>query len=476
VSYAVVIPIAVTTGAIAVIWTTLLVRFLGLFGCCMVWLVVTSCFGYDFYNVRVGPLPVSADRLLLGGLFGLYAIQRGLKIVRSKPLDVSDLTFGAFLAVLTASTLLHDWRWRGFQPLASLLFLYLYPAVLYWLVRESFSGERCIRILFSVMALFGLYLGLTAIAEVGQFYAVIFPRYIITSSNTEWLGRARGPFLNPTTNGLFLSASLFAWAMFWRQASRLGKVAVLGGMAIVSIGIYCTLTRSCWIGAVIGLATITAAALPRRIRIPTLIVGTLVVALFLTFGRDSLNSFKRDKNVSQFHMEQSAKLRPILAAVAWRVFKDHPLFGCGYGQYKRVDVDYLRDPTTELHLKKAKGFVQHNLFLGLLVDLGLVGLGTYLACLIGWGWRGWQLWNDSKLSIRERQMGLVLIAVLVQWCINGMFHDVSLPTNANMLIFLMAGVSQGAWLSRHTCLRRATDSVASQWQADRVADRVATSS
>ncbi len=449
--------IALTAVAAAVIWLTLLVRVVGVYGGCLILVVTASCFGYDFYHFKIGPLPLSADRVMVGLLVGWYALQRARRMIPSKPLDKGDLLFGAFLAILSINTLLHDWRWRDSQPLASLLFLYCCSAPVYWLMRGSAVTDRHVRILFGVLALFGVYLGLTAIAEGTQVYACVFPRYIVNTTFTQWMGRARGPFLNPTTNGMYLSASLFAWVMVWPRARGMGKVAVLGGIAIVLLGIFYTLTRSCWLGAAAGLVLIGLAAMPREMKIPAVLMGGLVALLLLAIGDDNLQSFKRDKNVSQFHMEQSAKLRPVLAAVAWRVFQDYPVFGCGYGQYKRVDVNYLRDPTSDLPLEQAKNYVQHNLFLGVLVDTGLVGLALYLAALGCWGWRGWQLWRNPQLSLRERQLGLLLVAVMAQWALNGMFHDVALAPNANLLLFLLAGVTESVWISQKVAVRPASD-------------------
>ena len=449
--------IALTTAAAAVIWLTLLVRLVGVYGGCLVLVVVASCFGYDFYHVKVGPLPLSADRVMVGLLVGLFVVQRAMRIIPAKPLDKSDLLFGAYLAALTINTLLHEWWWRDSLPLAHLMFLYCCPAPVYWLMRQSAVNEQRIGILFGVLALFGVYLGLTAVAEVSQVYAVVFPRYIVDAPFTEWMGRARGPFLNPTTNGMYLSASLFAWAMFWPRARGLGRIAVLAGMAIVLLGISCTLTRSCWLGAAVGLVLIGLAAVPRTIKIPAVLLGGLVALLLLTVGGDNWQSFKRDKNVSQFHMEQSAKLRPILAAVAWRIFLDYPVFGCGYGQYKRVDVDYLRDPTSELPLEEARKYVQHNLFLAILVETGLLGLALYLATLSCWVWRGWQLWQNQHAPLRERQVGLLLLAVMAQWVLNGMFHDVALATNANLLLFLIAGTALGVPVPPSRFVRPAAD-------------------
>lgn len=439
------IPIIIVVVAIALIWGALFLRWFGMFGSCLGLLIVASCLGYDFFHVKIGPIPFSADRVMLGLLFGIYVCQRIRQVTQHKPLDRVDILLGAYIAALTVSTLLHDWRWKDSQPLASLLFMYLLPAVAYWLVRDSFTGDRAAPIFLAFFAAFGVYLGFTAILEVMQVYSLVFPQYIVTSKYTEWMGRARGPFLNPATNGMFLSTSLFAWSMWWPHVGRLGKSVVLGGMLLTILGVVLTLTRSCWLGAAAGLAMIVFASMQRQLKMPTLAIGILLGALLLVVGKDSLNSFKRDKAVSQYYMEQSAKLRPILAAVAWRIFQDHPLFGCGYGQYKRIDIDYLRDPTTDLPLEQAKGYVQHNLFLGILVDTGLLGLGLYLATLGGWGWHAWRLWSSPRLPLFDRQLGLLMLACLTQWAINGMFHDVALPSNANLLTFFTAGVCQGAW-------------------------------
>lgn len=440
------LPLVAVLAVISLVWGALFVRFAGLFGGCLLLLFVASCFGYDFYNTKLGPLPFTADRALLGVLAGFYIAQLLMGYVQHKPLQRADLLFGGFLLILVVSTLTHDFKWRDSQPLARMLFLYLAPAATYWLVRESLSRERQVLALFAFFALFGLYLGITAVAEVKQLYSLVVPRYIVTATYTEWLGRARGPFLNPTTNSAFLCASLFSWAMFWPRVQAVGKGIVIGGMLVSLVGIFLTLTRSCWLGAILGLAIILFCAIPRRLQIPAIVMSMILGIFVLAIGKDNLKSFKRDKDVSEYYMEQSAKLRPVLAKVAWEIFQDYPVFGSGYGQYKRVDINYLRNHETELALEQAKGYVQHNLFLSILVDLGLVGLSLYLATLAIWVWRGWRLWQNPQISLAQRQLGLFTIAIVAQWMVNGMFHDVSLPTNANLLLMFVAGACQGVAL------------------------------
>jgi hypothetical protein len=60
------------------------------------------------------------------------------------------------------------------------------------------------------------------------------------------------------------------------------------------------------------------------------------------------------------------------------MFKDRPIFGCGFDQYTREKMPYLADRTSDLPLEKAKPYVQHNAFLGLLVETGFIGAGLFM--------------------------------------------------------------------------------------------------
>ena len=105
--------------------------------------------------------------------------------------------------------------------------------------------------------------------------------------------------------------------------------------------------------------------LPRIWR--TAVIGTLVVAAvpLVALNWERLMSFKRDKELSAAEAAESAKLRPILAVIAWHMFLDRPLLGSGYGQYRTESLAYLSDRSTDLPLEKARPYVQHNVFLAL---------------------------------------------------------------------------------------------------------------
>lgn len=440
--------------SVALVWGTIVLRRGGLLGGCIVLMLLACCCGSDFYRFELGPVPLTIDRILLAILFVVYVALRASGAIRSPRVDWVDALFGGFLLMLAVSTLAHDWRVKEAQPLAKLVFLYLAPAVVYWLAREANIDERQLRMLYVFLGLFSVYLMITAIGEVEQISAIVFPRYIVTSKFQEWIGRARGPFLNPATNGMYLAAGLYAWMMFWPRASRIGKTLLLAVMGLVILGIYYTLTRSCWVGAFLGLACIVLALVPQSWRIPLAVTGSLLLSVTLAMKVNEFSSFKRDKNVSEFHMAESAQLRPMLAVVAWKIVRDYPLFGCGFGQYKQVDINYLHDPNINMPLEKVKPFVQHNVLFSLVSETGLLGMSLYMVLLGGWLYRAWHVWRDGDLPACVRQHGLLFVAFFLDWFFNGMFHDTNLMVNSNLLLFLLAGTSQGIYARAYLASRR----------------------
>ncbi len=51
---------------VASVWGIVFYRQVGLLGGCLAVLLVGSCLGHPFYHVNAGPIPITADRLLLG--------------------------------------------------------------------------------------------------------------------------------------------------------------------------------------------------------------------------------------------------------------------------------------------------------------------------------------------------------------------------------------------------------------------------
>ncbi len=176
---------------------------------------------------------------------------------------------------------------------------------------------------------------------------------------------------------------------------------------------------------------------------PLLIGGLLAAVVFSTTQWDRLVAFKRNKNLDAEKVAESVELRPVLARIAWNMFLDRPLFGCGYDQYTKEHVNYLSDRSSELVLEKGRAYIQHNVVLSLLTETGLLGLGLFLTLCILWALDARALWRSTSAPLAFRQMGLLMLAALGVYFINGMFHDVSVISMTNMTLFFLAGITAG---------------------------------
>ena len=89
---------------------------------------------------------------------------------------------------------------RNYQPLSWLILYYLMPAAIYWIARQAKYTQRTMLTVFACLAVFGVYLAVTALAEYFQAWWLVFPKYIATTAaeaDAEFVGRGRGPLLNP---------------------------------------------------------------------------------------------------------------------------------------------------------------------------------------------------------------------------------------------------------------------------------------
>ena len=402
--------------------------------------IAGSVFGHDFFHAPFGPIPITLDRLLLLVAIALFA-WRWLKGREDLPnFNSMDLAILVWITCLALNTLSHDWRAMDKSPLSRLLFFNLLPVAVYFLARSYKTKIGDLRVIALVLGGFGIYLALIALAEISESYAIIFPRYIVNSAETEFFGRGRGPFLNPVSNGIFLSVCLCCCWMWWPRINRIGKFGLILAAGLLGAGCFATLTRSVWLGFVVGAGIFTWLPASRQQRGSLILAATIVAIIAFPFVSDKIWAFKRDKDVSVADMEQSAQLRELFLTIAVDMFQDRPLLGCGFGQYTIAKRPYLQDPYSGQPLSLAKPFYQHNVFLAYLVETGLVGLITLLWVLAVVAYASWSLWLDKSLDLWPRQFGLLTLVVIAHYFISGMFHDVSIIPMNQTLLFFLAGI------------------------------------
>jgi O-antigen ligase len=209
--------------------------------------------------------------------------------------------------------------------------------------------------------------------------------------------------------------------------------------------VYYTLTRSVWTGVVLGLLVVLMMTLHGRLRL--VVVSSLLATTLLgsVAARKALVDMKRadERGAKREGSLVSAEERLAFAYVSWKMFRDHPLFGVGFGHFLFESPAYLGDTKTDLPLGAIRGLMCHNTFLSLLTETGPLGLCLFVALLAAWGRRAWQLSRAHGAPDWVRSQAALLLASLAVYASNYFSHEISYIQRDNCLIFLLAGMTAG---------------------------------
>jgi len=404
----------------------------------LITLLVGIFFGYPFWHSRHSGLPLTLDRMLwIGVVLGLVVVRipKGLTL---REITRGDIFLAVLITYLGISATITTLREHDSVSVARWIFFYFIPATLYFSVRHAQIRQSVQRVILVAFGCVGVYLAITGLAEVFGLRSFVFPSYIMDQSiSAEFLGRARGPLLNPVVNGFLMTIGWAAWGLLSRSAPRRWWPVLLLAHGIMAAGIASTLTRSVWMGTCLSGLLLGYNLLPQRYRWAWLATGALGVILIALFVKGFFWEMKRDRELSAAEAARSAQLRPILAQLAWEMTKDHPLFGVGLAHYDRAKEDYLSNPLASYPVNQAKPYTQHNVFLSLLVETGAMGLMIFIFLLATWG-------RDTASTRMEgnRDLSLLGAVALAAYVTNGLFHDVSIIPQMNAVLFTVIGLAQ----------------------------------
>jgi putative inorganic carbon (hco3(-)) transporter len=279
------------------------------------------------------------------------------------------------------------------------------PFLVFALAPLAFHERRHRAGLLTALVAFGGYLGLTAVFEAIGPHALVFPSYILDPSYGYHAERARGPFVEATANGVGLYVSAVAAAVaFATWEGRRRKAFAAAVLSVCALGLLLTLTRSVWVASVVAtLATLAIVPHLRRFLLPAGIgLGTLVlVALATVPGLASSVEDRKDSKRPVWEREN-------VNAAALNMVSHRPLLGFGLGTFNEKNRDYFKllDRVPQIAVLKIG---VHNVFLALAVELGLIGLGLFLAsltCAIGGA-----LFSRGPPEMTPWRDGLLAIAI-----------------------------------------------------------------
>jgi putative inorganic carbon (HCO3(-)) transporter len=385
-------------------------------------------------SARVG-LPLPPDRILLFAALTLLVLGEGAR-------DLSRLrwqrVYGAMVLVvlwtvwsgLTHGTLQSSY---GFFALLDRLVI---PFLLFALAPVIFARDADRRLLLRMFVLLGCYLGLTAIFEITGPHSLVFPRYVMDPDVGILFGRARGPLVEAEANGMVLAACLFASILALSRSRGAWRGAAAASAALSGLGVLLTLTRSVWIGTVLGTVIVVALVPSLRRRALLLAAGAAATLGAVVLSIPGLSTALVDRATTS----RSVYDRQNTNAAALRVIAEHPLDGIGWTKFLSDGTDWVRQadsyPITNVDIEV------HNVVLSRAAELGLIGAALWVACLLAGPGRAF-LRRPADADLDHWR--LVFIGYACVWGVCIMVSPVPyvLP---NSLLWLLAGLLCGTGL------------------------------
>jgi O-antigen ligase len=250
-------------------------------------------------------------------------------------------------------------------------------------------------------------------AAMAALYGITSPRYV---DSYDLVRLESGSFDPNQLAATLVAAMVLASALLvgWRRSP---PVVVLASVAIAACtaGVFLSLSRGGLVA--LGVALVAACVLGGRWR-PAAVVGLLVVTV-LTFGYFGyVATPEARERVTETHGGGTG--RTDIWAVGWRMVESEPLHGVGAGNFAVSSIHYLLAPGVlrrdEFIVDEPK--VAHNVYLQILAELGVVGLGLFLALVLfsvgsaARATRAFSAQGDAQMELLSRAITVALLAAL----------------------------------------------------------------
>jgi O-antigen ligase len=239
--------------------------------------------------------------------------------------------------------------------------------------------------------------------------------------------------------GVALIFCLFGNLYLARRAETLRRWALYVACLLMLPVIFWTQTRSVWLAAIACASIWLLAGSHRRPRIVLVCVATALAIAALVVNWANVSSVERSRG----GVAEAApiELRFALAKLTFDIAADHPLFGVGFGHFRDHAAQYARDPSSPA-MQVASTAVEHNNFLSVLAETGVVGLAIYLWLLLHLLWRSVRLYRRMPagfLDGRGRDFVVLYWVLYANHVVDAMFRETSVHPFDNCLFFAVSG-------------------------------------
>lgn len=409
----------------------------------LTWLVTVACLSYFFWRQPIPGLPINVtiDRLFILAVAVAAVLRLTTGKLSAKPLPGAVKILLLMLVYFTISLGLSGLRSiADVSPHFRLAGGYYFPAIAMIIVFLAIRDETQIRKILWFFFAFGLYLTITAWAEYLQLWSVVIPKYIATPELGIHWGRARGPFLVSPTLGITLIFCFFANLYLAAKTHAAPRTALYATNLVMLPAIFFTQTRSVWL-AMILCSTVWLIG-TKRLRSRAAAAGVLIAAGIIIVTIFSSNIASRDRTRGGVTDPYPVYARIGLAKISARIVRERPITGTGFGHFRDYAAKLTADPSGK-YVRYGSQLMEHNNFLSILTETGIIGLLLFLAFLLAVFKASVRLYRRLALPDSgwlNRTFVVLYWILFVDILTDGMFRETSVDPFNNGLFFTLTAL------------------------------------
>jgi hypothetical protein len=309
------------------------------------------------------------------------------------------------------------------------------PFVIFILAKSIPHNRAKLESFFFPFLAIGAYLAINGVFEYRGPQALVWPQYILDPHVGIQFGRTRGSFASSEALGGALVETFLFYALYTTKVKGEKLYWAYMMMLTTCVIIYATSQRSSWVSFGSCLLFLIIAKTNMR-QIAIVIIGIILLGFFS--GINSKFSFWSQKTLFSKRQE-TVNYRKVNNLTTLDMGKANPIFGVGFGSFVHEWQQYFH-PIDDAGIRDLTDG-NHNTFLGLFAEVGVVGLISYLMIFYYMFRVGLRVYR--KVEGFEREFVLVFLLALISYIIGGNVSDYRHGQFCNTTLFLLFGTVAG---------------------------------
>jgi O-antigen ligase len=244
-----------------------------------------------------------------------------------------------------------------------------------------------------------------ALLNLGAWAVALAQHQVIATGNAP-----EALYTSPNAVAMFLEPPLALAAAFaLYPSSRRERLIALGSFAVLVTATVLTLSRAGWLTVAV-LVLVAVITIPQRRLKLALLAGAVIAGAAVS--RIPYVAIRLAHQLDPNFRDNTFEGRLRIWSDTLHMLRDHPLFGAGLRAYPKVMVPYVTGG-------RALELYPHDVWLAMWSELGLLGLGAFIALMAILLWRGWRGFLTTSGFYRALLWGTA--AGFVAIAVHGMF-------------------------------------------------------